>query len=303
MVNIFYHKKDLDGHCSGAIARYYYETLCKEKVKMFPIDYPDNFPIEELTKEDTVLFVDFSISNLETIKRLDNEFNFIIIDHHKSFIKFVNDNRLLLKGKLLVGYGACELAWDTFIRNRKVPKIVRLLGRYDVYDHTGEIADWSTVIYPFQLGMKSIDLDPKKDEAFQEWKLILTLGKREEKNYISQTIKDGIVIDRFMNIRNAMFTEMFSFEADFGGLRALCMNSTESNSVMFASRWNTEKHDIIFRYNFNGEKFIVSLYSDSDKIDCSEIAKNYDKDGGGHHGAAGFTCKNIIFENGKITIK
>lgn len=40
---------------------------------------------------------------------------------------------------------ACELVWEHLFPGEKTPEAVRLLGRYDVWDHTDE---------PFQWGMR-----------------------------------------------------------------------------------------------------------------------------------------------------
>jgi len=67
-------------------------------------------------------------------------------------------------------------------------------------------------------------------------------------------------------------------------------------SQIFQSVYNPELHDLMIyiSYNITNKEFSVSLYSTKDDIDASELAKQFW--GGGHHGAAGFSCKTLPFE-------
>jgi len=302
MVNIFYHKKDLDGHCSGAIARYYYECIKKKTVKMWPIDYGEEFPIDELEEGADVVLVDYHIDDFSQLMALSRKTYLVVIDHHKSFVDTVKENGVELVGYIESGKAACELAWEYFF-NKEIPLFVILLGRYDVWDQSGEIADWDRVVYPFQLGMRLFNYDPQNDDAFDKWKVLFSLKNnyKEIEYFVKNNITTGKTIIDYQKLKNASFVDMFSFETNFDGFRAICMNSAEANSILFQSKWDESKYDIMFRYNFNGKHYIVSLYTTKkQEIDCSAIAKKYG--GGGHVGAAGFQCKNITFDGGKVTI-
>ena len=87
MINVFYHKKDLDGHCSGAISRYYYEVAKKEKVKMWPYDYGEPFPFNEIQDGESVLMVDITTNPYEVMEEIQKRYDLFVIDHHKSFIE------------------------------------------------------------------------------------------------------------------------------------------------------------------------------------------------------------------------
>jgi nanoRNase/pAp phosphatase (c-di-AMP/oligoRNAs hydrolase) len=54
-------------------------------------------------------------------------------------------------------------------------------------------------------------------------------------------------------------------------------------------------YPVCIAYVHDGEKFTVSLYSTT--VDVSKIAKKFG--GGGHKGAAGFTCDKLPFERAK----
>jgi nanoRNase/pAp phosphatase (c-di-AMP/oligoRNAs hydrolase) len=90
------------------------------------------------------------------------------------------------------------------------------------------------------------------------------------------------------------------FETEFEGqstndytyrpYKCFAVNLGHCNSDYFKSL-PEGKYDILMPFVFNGEQFIISLYSKT--VDVSEIAKKYG--GGGHKGAAGFTCYRLPF--------
>ena len=47
---------------------------------------------------------------------------------------------------------------------------------------------------------------------------------------------------------------------------------------------------MVIPFEYNGDKWVVGLFTTRDNIDCSELAKMFG--GGGHKKAAGFTTKN-----------
>ena len=57
-------------------------------------------------------------------------------------------------------------------------------------------------------------------------------------------------------------------------------------------------YDICISFEFDGEKFLVSLYSE--KIDVACIAEKYG--GGGHKGAAGFVTKELPIKEEKVNL-
>ena len=64
-----------------------------------------------------------------------------------------------------------------------------------------------------------------------------------------------------------------------------------TNSQMFDSIWNPDKHDAMCTFCWKKDKWTVSLYSTKDNVDVSEICKA--RGGGGHKGAAGFQCSEL----------
>jgi hypothetical protein len=146
----------------------------------------------------------------------------------------------------------------------------------------------------FQLGMNSFDISPSA-AIWQDF-----LGKSEhEEQFIDEMIEKGKVIESWLKTTAAQMMEDYSFEIDFEGHKALCMNSPLKGSLNFLSKWDPSKHDFMIKFNWDGkrQKWEVSLYAhENNKIDLSTIAKKYG--GGGHAGAAGFTAKELPFKLG-----
>jgi oligoribonuclease NrnB/cAMP/cGMP phosphodiesterase (DHH superfamily) len=86
-IKCWFHGQDLDGWASGAIVKYKFP-----EAKMFPINYGDKFPWEEINSDDIVYMVDFSLS-AEEMDRLNNHLqqNLIWIDHHIGAIREYED--------------------------------------------------------------------------------------------------------------------------------------------------------------------------------------------------------------------
>ena len=66
-INIFYHKRDLDGHCYGAIVKYALLTddVKPEEIMMWPYDYGEPFPFDEIPDGVIVYMVDITTNPYE----------------------------------------------------------------------------------------------------------------------------------------------------------------------------------------------------------------------------------------------
>lgn len=109
----FYHSADLDGHCSGAIVKF-----LDPNAKLYPINYGQDFPWDEIYSTDTVVMVDFSLQPFPDMVRLASKCVLIWIDHHKTAIEDYNASGLNLPGIRREGIGACQLTWEYLGRQR-----------------------------------------------------------------------------------------------------------------------------------------------------------------------------------------
>ena len=300
MINIFYHKKDLDGHCSGAIARYYWEIVKEEGVKMWPYDYGESFPFDKIEDGSRVVMVDVTTNPYEVMEEIKKRYDLFVIDHHKSFIE--SDVKPKITGLFVDGVAACQLAWHHFFMNDPTPSIVKLLGEYDIWNNQDQNVWWNQIM-PIQMGMRMRLTDPGTDDGFVIWKKYFEdfLDKPDNRfpmmgrhyaDLEDEVSKAGITILQYQEVEDKKAIDFYSFEARFGELKAVCLNNTRFNSQVYKSVWDNTKHDIMFAWvNVKGERCSVSLYTDKEGIDVSKIAKEYG--GGGHKQAAGFQCREV----------
>jgi len=300
MVRIVFHSADLDGHASGAIARYYYEYVDGAAYTMHPYNYGQTLPIEEWV-DDKIIFLDCSIQPEEAMLDVIKRYETIIIDHHES------TRNLLFHaagGMHEIGRAGCELAWDYFFEDR-VPQFISLLGRYDVWDN-GDKNKWERRILPFQHGMKMQNTNPEYDDNFYMWAEKIGQAQahhfRDLDEWIDDVTYKGKTALKYSRWLNRSGAGALCHEVDFEGMKALVANTFIKNSQFFESKWNPEIHDCMVAWTWNGpyNEYGVSLYTTKD-IDLSLVAKKFG--GGGHRQAAGFGCKHIYFSDNKMIVE
>lgn len=295
----FYHSADLDGHCSGAIVKYFYPEC-----EMFPINYGQDFPWEKIQKNDWVYMVDFSLQPFDEMIKLNNLCNLVWIDHHATAIEDCRKSGVGFKGITGVGLGACALTWEYFAlrvlfpdKHIELPWAVKLLAEYDVWNHED---NWTL---PFQYGLRLKSTWP--DEKLI-WYDLFTGGVDACRPYVEA----GRTILEYEVQTNAKFCKAYAFETEFNwghkecpneypthSFKAICVNKGFTNSKVFDSVWDASKYDLMVtfcRLPLPKHQWTVSIYSDKADIDCGDIAKAFG--GGGHKGAAGFQCKELPFD-------
>lgn len=295
--NIVYHKRDLDGHCSGALARYHWEVIKGKTVKMFPYDYGEPFPHDEIKDKDPVIMVDVTTNPYGEMTEIDKRYTLTVIDHHRSFL--LDPASKKLKGLMKDGIAACQLVWHHYFKT-DMPELVRLLGDYDVWKNSNR-GQWNNHIMPVQMGIKMLETDPNTDAGFELWKKYfdsyLPKKKSSEDNYHIDFVNGlkltGRTIIEYQKMQDKRAIDFYSFDAVFQNLNAICLNNTRFNSQVYESVWDNAKYDLMLAWeNVRGTHCTVSLYTDKPDLNVSELAKEFG--GGGHAQAAGFQCKNVI---------
>ena len=150
MIRVVYHAPDMDGHCGGAIARMFFEYTDGRAYTMHSYNYGMEFPHEEFESGDSLYFIDVSYQPNIEMKEWENKYGYkvYIIDHHKTVVD--TDIMDFISGGVLdTTKSGCELAWEYFFPGEKMPKIVSLLGRYDIWDKS-DLEKWESTIEPFQ---------------------------------------------------------------------------------------------------------------------------------------------------------
>lgn len=266
----FYHRSDFDGMCSGAIVKMVYP-----KCSFRGLDYGDYFPWDEVKNRDVVM-VDFSLPIDDMLRLRKEAQNFIWIDHHIGIIQEAQGHEF--DGVLNSDRAACESTWLYFCPDKPIPEVVRLIGRYDVWDHS----DPKTL--PFQYGLKLYMTHPVAyQDLWQQW----------FDEFPQEILEEGKIVLRYVERDNDHYVDSCSFKTDLDGFRCIAVNKMLTNSQLFDSVWNEDKYDIMLTFGFKGSFWVVSLYTTKDDIDVLGIAKAHG--GGGHKQAAGFTCKELPF--------
>lgn len=297
MVHCFYHSADLDGHCSGAIVKYRYPEAV-----IHPINYGDEFPWDSIHPDEQVFMVDFTLQPFDQMERLNKLCRLTWIDHHKTEVEEAyNRGFIANEGQLIeVGVAACELTFEHVVglKRNTIPLAVKLLGRYDVWDHSDERT------LPFQYGFRMFpDTRPENQDL---WKPLLD-GNTQSGFDIEEVIKYGKLILSYEEQQNAKFCKAYAFEtkllagegfdAPTWEYRAIAANRGFTNSKLFDSIYDPEKYDLMITFCLlkpPAHKWTVSLYSTNDSVDCGAIARCFG--GGGHKGAAGFQCETLPFD-------
>ena len=292
MIKVFCHSADLDGDASGGLVKFliensYTKPECKLEgdVLLYPIDYPDIFPFEELHKNDTLILVDFSLP-YKDMKKLKNSVKRLIwIDHHKTSIQELEE--LNLEGCVSTKFATCELVLDYLIRpglKKFNWTMITYLGAYDCWRWPSEKN--SDDILAFQYGMRMIATDPSKNYSFWDSKFKDILFSRGIMSFVNKTITNGKICLAYQKQIDKEYAKHFGFEATFKGYKTFVINKGKASLQAFGDLSN--EYDICLSYVYLGDQYRVSLYSI--RIDVGMIATQYEG-GGGHGGAAGFEAK------------
>ena len=270
----FYHL-DLDGICSAVIVKKKYPEC-----ELYGINYGHDFPWDKISKGEEVFMVDFCLQPFENMERLNKISKLTWIDHHKTAIDSAKEHNFSCDGEVEIGKAGCELTWDYFHKEEEMPVAVRYLGRFDVWD----LQDPDTM--NFQVGMKIFENNPN-DIDF--WNLLFN-----DLSFVELIISRGKIIIEYQEQDYKRYCQAYAFETNILDHRAIAMNRGGIGSNAFKSVWDEEKYDVMLAFSRMSNKlWTVSIFSTKKDIDCGLIAKQLG--GGGHFGAAGFTCETLPF--------
>lgn len=280
---LFYHRADLDGRASGAIA-----SRALPDYKAVGIDYGDRFPWEIITPKMKVVMVDYSLEPFAEMVKLHQICGELTwIDHHKSAMDEAKTYSFEdIKGLRRIGQAACELCWEYFHTGEATPTAINLAGRYDVWDHKDER------VLPFQYGMYVENTEP--DSALWD-QLLSGPDSLVAEGLVKEIIRLGGPVEEYIKQNNAAYIKARGFETELEGHKAICCNKGLANSKLFDSVWDPTKYDLMITFiRLPSEQWTVSMYTTKDEVDCGEIAKKHG--GGGHQKAAGFQCVDLPFK-------
>lgn len=307
-----YHSRDLDGWCSAAIVKKWWKsqfmdgfdrTVSSQKeidnvlphniLTFLGWDYGNDIP--DLSSYDKVIMVDISFPKDEMKKlwsRLNK--NFIWIDHHISAIKENEpEKNSVINGLLDTKFAACELSWEYFFPNQKMPEFVRLLGRYDCFGHVGTDEEQKVLHFQYAARAMYYDVDSCLEGLNNDIK---------QSYFTDRILNSGENIYKYLCVE-AKQTYKRRFTIDFDGYKFATVNAPRFNPINFGIEYHNDKADDVYYYDgaccfhYENGKWCFSLYNDNGKVDVSVIAKK--RGGGGHKGAAGFILSDDEFDISK----
>ncbi len=274
---IVYHSKDFDGLCCGKILRDYFPNAT-----MIGYDYGENIPVIPISVE-TIIMADVSFDN-SIMNKLAKKYKFLLIDHHigkyDDYNKYCEENKIDINFEYVFdnSMSACEGVWEYLHPNENIPKMIRLIGLYDIWIHNDKNFDWDKDILPFQYGLRCV---------------CSSLGDFPDINDIDidRCIENGKLILKYQSQQNLKYSK-YSFECEIDAYRAICMNSNLSNSSIFEHIYDENKHDVMIAFYKVKNYWVFSVYSTKKEVKCFEIAQK--RGGNGHLSAAGFQILSMV---------
>lgn len=310
-INVIYHHVDMDGMGSAAIVNFF-EKKSNPKAELIFIGFSYgevNF-MDKIEPNTKVYAVDISLPP-EYMKTLRDNNDFIWIDHHASALaeakKEGYDN---IKGLRREGTAACELTWEWFTHeSQNLPYIVKILGRYDVWDLSySPQSFWvNTYLYNEQL-QPGIGKDKEWEQLFDIEDPSEIIGEEEikyrnlDKKYlVSNILKYGEMLFDFQSNQQKIDSKSKAFELLFDDgnkqYKFICANGGKGSNYFQAVL--KEDHDFMMTfYVSNNMEIHYSLYTNNDKLDMGKLAKllSSPSSGGGHRTSAGMRSDKFPWE-------
>lgn len=284
---ICFHHNDLDGRCAAAIvnkwfrARKSLEGDQRGDIVFAELDYKDRIPVEKILADEEIAIVDFSFKPEVMVPILRRNQRVIWIDHHKTAAAYDYGRELAgIRDFTDKGKSGCELTWEFFFPAQAVPRAVTLIGDRDAWrwEHGRATAE-------FNQGCRLYDLKPES----RNWDSLL-IATEAMPDRVVDICREGHVCLIFRDSFCADYAKSYGFETEFAGHQAFALAIYMFGSEAFGERF--KRYPLCLSFAYDGCKWTVGLYSET--IDVGEIARQHG--GGGHKGAAGFTCDHLPFK-------
>lgn len=237
-------------------------------------DYGHDFPVNKVVQGETVVILDFSIKPEVLEQLFDRGCPVIWCDHHLSAIKQYENFPHEILGLQDTNFCSAALAWKYFFGIDELPDFILLLDDFDRWIWKYKHKSWH-----FILGIQTESLHPLTGA----WSNII--------KDIQPYIEKGKVIDAY---QRHYYEENHDnlFMAEFEGHPTLVANTQGRGNFLFLGHPKYDNAVIRMIFYNTGGQYKFSIFSSS--VDVSKIATKYG--GGGHPGAAGFTCTEMPFQ-------
>jgi oligoribonuclease NrnB/cAMP/cGMP phosphodiesterase (DHH superfamily) len=280
MINILYHKDCLDGLGAAYAAHRYYRPLT-DKIKLIPVQYGE--PLPKIDNNGYVVIVDFSYSREVLIELAQRSHQVIVIDHHKTARKQLEDLEECLAQryshdhviKFDMNKSGAVLTWEHFFPGDEVPELLLYIQDRDLWQwklpNSREIS----------AALNTVPKDISRIQALIEnWSF--------HKNKLIEN--GGLLLENQKQIveslaKRAEITKLWGY--DYVPILNSCTFQSELGEQMLKDHPLAKFAAVYFHPTMKERVF--SLRSRGD-FDVSEIARRYG--GGGHAAAAGFKVSN-----------
>lgn len=297
---VVFHHNDSD----GMIGAYTIQAkLQSDQISFVPCDYTKPVNLKGIDGAE-VYFVDFIPDDYEKVfaEIAERAEKLIIFDHHSSKADAVEKvsgwgkPNVEITVRCEVGISGGMLAWNELFPDIEPPQFFRIISDFDTFNMEKGKEDFYDRILPFQFGFMAVHdeqpiLLPKISKAIAAY-----LQQPDEEVFVglmAECFSKGRIVFNHLRQSWAKTAENSAFEGEFEGLKAICINTADKGSMQFDSVYDPEKHDLMFGFEWRKDHWSISLYSESDKVNCGEIAKKFG--GGGHVGAAGCQIYGDVF--------
>ena len=279
-IKIFHHN-DIDGRCAAAIAARYYDQI-PMTYEFIELDYKDRIPVVRIGLGDCVVIVDFSFDEFSMGEVLYRTKNIIWCDHHVTARDYKYGTEIKgYRDFSEKGLSGCECTWKYFFPELNTPLWVNLLGDYDAFRlYCQPKCFW------FYEGLKLHDTSP---ETGVWW------GLMDGSIQVDSIMEEGKIVIKYRDSYCLDIVKKYGYETEIDGYKALAVNLSHFGSAQFGNYFH--EYPVCIAYIYDGNQYIVTIYSDLadyTSINVGEIAKKYG--GGGHKGAAGFTTRCLPFK-------
>jgi len=266
---IIYHKSDLDGIGSAAIALRVFPDA-----ELYPAEYnQESYKITDF-KDKMTIVVDFCPEKIEEIREISSVFCWI--DHHKSAME---NHKELWESKVIDGLRSIEnsaitLTWKWFYPHEPLPLGILYIEDYDIWKFTfgkstKEFCEYASLrlLFPETIEWRELfEGDELLDKYIQKGNVLI----EAKDDRIRKSFKGVLKITKWGYNVGALNTNHDI--SDVGNY--ICNNGYDVALV-----WRVSQR--------NGEASVISGLRSKDEVDVSKIAKMYG--GGGHKNSSGFS--------------
>ena len=279
--HVLYHKACPDGYASAyvtwtKIGNY---TEDGKLIKYLPVSYYENVPN---IKNGKILVLDFSFSETDTKKLIENNQVFYNIDHHITAI----DNLTEIDEKYKyfdIEHSGVMLTWKYFYPDQEPPTFIKYVEDYDLWKFNYEDTR------PFMVIFSKINYEFGEVDKFRN------------EMYLNEMIQKGKIIIEYQD-------SVIKFQLKHVHVRNEVINNCSYNIAYLNSNYLVNEignqcvkslncdFSVIYSYDEVKNLTRFSLRSCDNKTDVSEIAKFLK--GGGHRNASGIS--KIGFHNSII---